>query len=261
MERVHEGAPRRRRARRRERGRELCGNQPAGSSGHGDDVASMAWKLHAIEQTQLRRKSRVDGVGRPKFDFHTGRLAAGGPDGVRVWDLDNEERRPIGFAGQATVDGMASLKDGTLASGDDDGTIRVHRVKTYEYYREILRVTEDVARKWFAEDRLGELFDASVLQYDELLTIDDDDAPTGLGAVASRAVVTQARNLDAIATTLKSAPASRRDACIDDLAPRVLRLVKDEELLLTFEQRLVSKSAVEQLTPSPLFRVVLNLKG
>ena len=28
--------------------------------------------LHAIEQTQLRRKYRVDGVGRPKFDFHTG---------------------------------------------------------------------------------------------------------------------------------------------------------------------------------------------
>ena len=40
------------------------------ASGHGDDVASMAWKLHAIEQTQLRRKYRVDGVGRPKFDFH-----------------------------------------------------------------------------------------------------------------------------------------------------------------------------------------------
>ena len=39
---------------------------------HGDDVAPMAWKLHAIEQTQLRRKCRVDGVGRPKFDFHTG---------------------------------------------------------------------------------------------------------------------------------------------------------------------------------------------
>ena len=35
----------------------------------------MAWKLHAIEQTQLRRQHRVDGVGRPKFDFHTG-LAA-----------------------------------------------------------------------------------------------------------------------------------------------------------------------------------------
>ena len=28
--------------------------------------------LHAIEQMQLRRKYRVDGVGRPKFYFHTG---------------------------------------------------------------------------------------------------------------------------------------------------------------------------------------------
>ena len=27
--------------------------------GHGDDVASMAWKLHAIEQTQLRRQHHV----------------------------------------------------------------------------------------------------------------------------------------------------------------------------------------------------------
>ena len=28
-----------------------------------------------VEQTQLRRRYRVDGVGRPKFDFHTGLLA------------------------------------------------------------------------------------------------------------------------------------------------------------------------------------------
>ena len=27
--------------------------------------------INAIEQTQLRRRYRVDGVGRPKFDFHT----------------------------------------------------------------------------------------------------------------------------------------------------------------------------------------------
>ena len=32
----------------------------------------MAWNRHAIEQVQLRRQRRVDGVGRPKFDFHTG---------------------------------------------------------------------------------------------------------------------------------------------------------------------------------------------
>ena len=31
----------------------------------------MAWKLHAIEQTQLQRQHRADGVGRPKFYFHT----------------------------------------------------------------------------------------------------------------------------------------------------------------------------------------------
>ena len=28
----------------------------------------MAWTLHAIEQTQVRRQHRVDGAGRPKFD-------------------------------------------------------------------------------------------------------------------------------------------------------------------------------------------------
>ena len=32
----------------------------------------MAWKLHAIDQMQLRKQHRGNGVGRPKFDFHTG---------------------------------------------------------------------------------------------------------------------------------------------------------------------------------------------
>ena len=32
----------------------------------------MAWNLDAVEQTQLLRQHRVDGVGRAKFDFHTG---------------------------------------------------------------------------------------------------------------------------------------------------------------------------------------------
>ena len=34
-------------------------------------LASMAWNLHAIEQM------RVDGVGRPNFDFHTGGSSRG----------------------------------------------------------------------------------------------------------------------------------------------------------------------------------------
>ena len=40
--------------------------------------------LHAIEQTQLRRQHRDDGVGRLKFDFHTGRGRA----------LPHRSRRP-----------------------------------------------------------------------------------------------------------------------------------------------------------------------
>ena len=35
----------------------------------------MAWNRHAIEQTQLRRQRRVDGVGRQNSDFHTGMWA------------------------------------------------------------------------------------------------------------------------------------------------------------------------------------------
>ena len=41
-----------------------------------DEAVAKATELEAvwksIEQTQLRRQHRVDGVGRPKFDFHTG---------------------------------------------------------------------------------------------------------------------------------------------------------------------------------------------
>ena len=35
----------------------------------------MACNLHAIEQMQLRGRRRVDGVGHPKFDFHTANTA------------------------------------------------------------------------------------------------------------------------------------------------------------------------------------------
>ena len=38
-----------------------------------------AWNLHAVEQT-LRRQHRVHGMGRPKFDFHTGRFGIVGVD-------------------------------------------------------------------------------------------------------------------------------------------------------------------------------------
>ena len=45
---------------------------PSSRRSYGDNIASMAWPPHAIEQTQLRRQHRVDDVGRPNFDFHVG---------------------------------------------------------------------------------------------------------------------------------------------------------------------------------------------
>ena len=36
------------------------------------ELGLMAWSLDAVEQAPLWRQHRVDGVGRPKFDFHTG---------------------------------------------------------------------------------------------------------------------------------------------------------------------------------------------
>ncbi len=51
--------------------------QKGGASARGLEApgvgACVEISLHAIEQTQLRRQRRVDGVGRPKFDFHAGR--------------------------------------------------------------------------------------------------------------------------------------------------------------------------------------------
>jgi formamidase len=35
-------------------------------------TSELGYNLHAIEQMQLRGRRRIDGVGRPKFDFHTG---------------------------------------------------------------------------------------------------------------------------------------------------------------------------------------------
>ena len=62
----------------------LVNLKPSNRRGHGDNVASMAWNLHAIEQMQLRGRRRVDGVGRPKFDFHTGAAHPETPAGRRA---------------------------------------------------------------------------------------------------------------------------------------------------------------------------------
>ena len=50
----------------------------------------MAWKLHAIEQMQLRGRRRVDGVGRPKFDFHTGAAQADAAKLDEAWEAEKD---------------------------------------------------------------------------------------------------------------------------------------------------------------------------
>ena len=55
---------------------QCVGCMPSSRRRNGGNLASMAWKLHAIEQIQLRGRHRVDGVGRPKFDSHAGEYAS-----------------------------------------------------------------------------------------------------------------------------------------------------------------------------------------
>ena len=61
----------------------------------------MACNLHAIEQMQLRGRRRVDGVGHPKFDFHT-EMDNWLPDVNKAWTATTPEggfRAPSKFGG------------------------------------------------------------------------------------------------------------------------------------------------------------------
>ena len=60
----------------------LSTSTPSSRRRNGIVVASMAWNLDAVEQTQLRGHHRVDGVGRPKFDS-TQASRRGGDGGAR----------------------------------------------------------------------------------------------------------------------------------------------------------------------------------
>ena len=51
--------------------------------------------LHAIEQTQLRRQHRDDGVGRLKLDFHTGRHDDGAGRNVTISQECGRAARPF----------------------------------------------------------------------------------------------------------------------------------------------------------------------
>ena len=62
----------------------------------------MACNLHAIEQMQLRERRRVDGVGHPKFDFHT-EMDNWLPDVNKAWTATTPEG---GFRAPSTLGGL-----------------------------------------------------------------------------------------------------------------------------------------------------------
>ena len=67
----------------------------------------MACNLHAIEQMQLRGRRRVDGVGHPKFDFHT-EMDNWLPDVNKAWTATTPEggfRAPSKFGGLGGANG------------------------------------------------------------------------------------------------------------------------------------------------------------
>ena len=70
--------------------------------------------LHAIEQTRLRRQHRVDGVGRPKFDFHTGIYS-------RPHKLLNALSRPLFWL-------FATTRPNTVGVGNSFDNMRLHSV-------------------------------------------------------------------------------------------------------------------------------------
>ena len=68
----------------------------------------MAWKLHAVEQTQLRRQHRVDGVGRPKIDS----TQVDEADSILV----DEARTPLIISGEGDDDAPQKYDAATLAA-------------------------------------------------------------------------------------------------------------------------------------------------
>ena len=113
---------------------------------------------------------------------------------------------------------------------------------------------EDVARSCRKEGCLGDLFEAAaVQQFDEHIG----------GLSASASIARQAHVFDALAKVANE-DAGFRSQMIDSLAPSVLALVRDDSLLPDMMawrcRRGVSNAAIQELAPSPLFRVVLDAK-
>jgi len=254
------------------------GTQLAKLEGHTDSVNCLA----ALDGDRLASGSDdesiiiwsvADGSQHAKLEGHTGwvnclaaldggRLASGSEDtSIRIWSVA-EEKHVAKLEGHTeAVSCLVKLDGGRLASGSRDTTIRVRPV----LHKEACKFTECgsafafevVARACRDQNRLGDLLDAATMNAIDKefmreygVSVDSWDA--------SAAVTTQAHVFDAIAKVVNEGEDQKES--IDSLAQSVLVLVCDDDLLLDMERRGVSDTALQELAPSPLFRVMLDAK-
>ena len=186
-----------------------------------------------------------------------GRLASGSRDkSIIIWNVADGKQLAKLAGHEGCITCLAALDGGRLASGGEDGTVRVRpvhsavcRFATCSSAFEL----EEVARDAREKECLLDLVDATNGKLgDEKFSVD-------MGSPSARTTL-QAHVFDAIAKVVNEEKDVPRKKSIDSLAPSVLRLVRDDALLPDMKRQCVSNDAIQELAPSPLFRVVLDAK-
>ncbi len=207
----------------------------------------------------------ADGTQLAKLEGHAS-LGSAMFDGGRSADIDRagitirsvaDGKQLATFRGHGAYGGewcLAALDGYRLASGDEDGTIRVRPVLHSSAYKFAAGGSalefEEIARECRGNFCLGDLVDVTVQQSDEKLvklSVDNE-------------ITTQAQVFDAIAKVVNEEEDAPRKKSIDSLAPSVLGLVHDGDLLPIMNRRGIKNKAIEQVASTALFRVILDAK-
>ena len=216
------------------------------------DHTTIIWNL--ADGTQLARLAGHSKMLMSLAVLDGGQLLASGSwdNTIIVWNLANFTQvvKLEGHTGAVCC--MTVLDCDRLASGSGDTTIRIRPVLS-ETSRQIAACDvsidfEELARGYRLKNALGDLFAAAVVQFNERIG----------GESASDAILRQAQVFDAIAKVIDEV--KEPSMIIARLAPSILDLVRDDNLLPELQRRGVSEAAIEELAPTALFRVVLDAK-